>query len=201
MTRHPHRPKAPAPLTEDEKKLLAETEFQRMRHPNVAQVVEHNIDHLLLMRREEDKRRGMQEKVADAITAFSGDIKFLYIHMGWFGLWIAINLGWVPGVPVFDKYPFGLLTMIVSLEAIFLSTLVMISQNRMQRISDERADLDLHINLLTEYEVTRVLKLVDAMSDKLGCDEGKDPELGELEQVINPEEIIKEIEERNPKKK
>ena len=184
-------------LTPEEKTRLREAQFARMRNPDVADVVERNIDKLLEMRRSAEDRRKPLDRVADAITAFAGDMRFLYLHVIWFGLWILTNmLGWhVPGIPK-DPYPFGLLTMIVSLEAIFLSTLVMISQNRMQAISDERSELDLHINLLTEYEVTRVLTLVDAIADKLGCEEGRDPELDELKKVIAPEQIIKEIEDR-----
>ena len=86
----------------------------------------------------------------------------VYLHAVWFIVWITINLRWIPGVKPFDPFPFGLLTMIVSLEAIFLSTFVLVSQNRMTVLADKRADLDLQINLLSEYEVTRILTLVDA---------------------------------------
>jgi uncharacterized membrane protein len=73
----------------------------------------------------------------------------VYVHIVWFGVWIALNTGRV-GVRSFDPFPYGLLTMVVSLEAIFLSTLVLISQNRLSEESEYRADLALHIGLLTE---------------------------------------------------
>jgi uncharacterized membrane protein len=80
----------------------------------------------------------------------------------WFAVRILANVGWF-GIEPFDPFPFGLLTTIVSLEAIFLSTFVLVSQNRQSAIADRRAQLDLQINLLAEYEVTRLLKLQDAI--------------------------------------
>src|SRR5689334_1478405 len=94
--------------------------------PHLADVVERNISSLLLVRQKEESKKTLQEHVADRITAFSGSMLFLYLHVAWFGLWIAVNLGWTRIKP-FDPFPFGLLTMIVSLEAIFLSTFVLIS--------------------------------------------------------------------------
>ncbi|MGH2605408.1 MAG: DUF1003 domain-containing protein, partial [Anaerolineales bacterium] len=86
-----------------------------------------------------------------------------------------------------------LLTMIVSLEAIFLSTFVLISQNRMSQQAEHRADLDLHIDLLTEYELTRVLKMLDAIQDRMGIENDQDTELAELESETKPEEVLAEI--------
>jgi len=127
------------------------------------------------------------------ITWFSGSMPFLAINLLWFASWIALNT--LPlGITAFDPYPFGLLTMIVSLEAIFLATFVLISQNRMGELSEQRADLDLHIDLLTEYELTRVLQMLDAIQDKLGIRNEADPELADLEMETKPEEVLAEIE-------
>ena len=90
--------------------------------------------------------RKAQDEVTDAITAFAGSLSFVYLHIGWFALWIVLNVG----VLVFDSYPFGLLTLIVSLEAIFLSTFVMISQNRQAARADVRSELDFETNLRSE---------------------------------------------------
>lgn len=166
---------------------------QRKRSPHIAKVVHRNIATLLEMRRQLERSKKPQDRVADGITAFSGSIPFFYLHVVWFTLWIALNVGLFPVVP-FDPFPFGLLTMIVSLEAIFLSTFVLISQNRFAQMSDQRADLDVQTNLLAEYEVTRVLKLVDAIADHLKLEAGKNPELDELEHDIPLEEILKEME-------
>jgi uncharacterized membrane protein len=91
-----------------------------------------------------------QDRLADAITAFAGTMRFVYIHAAWFAVWIAINLGLFGQAAIFDPYPFGLLTMIVSLEAIFLSTFVMVSQNRQAARENLRADLDFETNLRSE---------------------------------------------------
>jgi uncharacterized membrane protein len=91
-----------------------------------------------------------QDRVADAITEFAGSLTFVYIHVAWFAVWIAANIGILGAAIVFDKFPFGLLTMIVSLEAIFLSTFVMVSQNRQAARADVRSQLDFETNLRSE---------------------------------------------------
>jgi uncharacterized membrane protein len=129
--------------------------------PLLADVIVRNIANLSRLRLQTAQRRTLQEHLADAITSVSGRMLFVYLHILWFGSWIVINAGW-PRFPAFDPFPYGLLTMIVSLEAIFLSTFVLISQNRLSDEAERRADLDLHIGLLTEHEVTRVLQMLDA---------------------------------------
>jgi uncharacterized membrane protein len=94
--------------------------------------------------------RRVQDHTADSITAFSGSMRFVYIHLIWFGVWIALNVGLAGVGREFDKYPFGLLTMIVSLEAIFLATFVMISQNRQAARTDLRSQLDFENNIRGE---------------------------------------------------
>jgi uncharacterized membrane protein len=96
------------------------------------------------------RMRGTQDRVADAITAFAGTMLFVYIHAFWFAVWIALNEGLLGQAGIFDPYPYGLLTMIVSLEAIFLSTFVMVSQNRQATRENVRADLDFETNLRSE---------------------------------------------------
>ena len=91
-----------------------------------------------------------QDRVADGITTFAGSLNFVYIHTIWFSIWILLNVGAIGAALVFDKFPFGLLTMIVSLEAIFLSTFVMVSQNRQAARADVRAELDFETNLRSE---------------------------------------------------
>ena len=91
-----------------------------------------------------------QDRAADQITSFAGSLKFVYIHSIWFGIWILVNIGLLGASLKFDKFPFGLLTMIVSLEAIFLSTFVMVSQNRQAARADIRSELDFETNLRSE---------------------------------------------------
>ncbi|HEY6788353.1 MAG TPA: DUF1003 domain-containing protein [Trebonia sp.] len=105
------------------------------------------------------QRRRLQDRIADQITAFAGSMAFVYLHVAWFAVWIVLN---VTGLR-FDPFPFGLLTLIVSLEAIFLSTFVMISQNREAARSDLRAKQDFETNALSEA-------WLEALGDKLGVD-------------------------------
>jgi uncharacterized membrane protein len=119
----------------------------------------------------------------------------------WFGGWIIWNLGFA-GLTPFDPFPFGLLTMIVSLEAIFLSTFVLISQNRQAKLGDRRADLDLQIDLLAEHEVTRLLCLVTAIARRLdvkldSTNLAEDSSVGELAKDVDPRALLKELEKRN----
>jgi uncharacterized membrane protein len=91
-----------------------------------------------------------QDRAADRITAFAGSLNFVYLHSVWFGIWVLLNVGILGASLEFDKFPFGLLTMIVSLEAIFLSTFVMVSQNRQAARADLRSELDFETNLRSE---------------------------------------------------
>jgi uncharacterized membrane protein len=91
---------------------------------------------------------------------------FVRIHLGWFSVWILINLGVLGAGLIFDKFPFGLLTLIVSLEAIFLSTFVMISQNRQAQSADVRSELDYQVNVKAEREIDLILKALHRMADK-----------------------------------
>ena len=163
------------------------------KHPLLAGVLERNIRTLLLHRERRAARRSPQQRIADAITDFSGNMKFVYLHVVWFGGWIAWNLGAFGGKP-FDPFPFGLLTMIVSLEAIFLATFVLISQNRISLDAERRTNLDLQIGLLTEHELTRVLKMLDEIQDHLGIAQDPGTDLEELEAEVRPEDVLEEIE-------
>ena len=119
-------------------------------------------------RRERDEIRSTaEERIAEAITRFTGSMRFVYLHLAFFGFWIVANLGWVPGVPSWDP-SFVVLAMIASVEAIFLSTFVLISQNRMAAAADKRADLDLQISLLAEHEITKLVTLVSGIAERLG---------------------------------
>jgi uncharacterized membrane protein len=161
--------------------------------PGLAQVVDRNIHALLQHRRDQEVSRTGQERIADAVTRFTGSLKFVYIHLVMFGLWILINLGWVPGVPQFDP-SFVVLAMVASVEAIFLSTFVLISQNRMSALADKRADLDLQISLLAEHEITRLITLVTAIAGRLNLDAAQNPELAELSQDVAPEKVMEQME-------
>ena len=169
-----------------------EKEVEGKDNPALSKVIERNIRTIIHLRTKAANERNLQARIADVITSFSGRMIFVYIHILWFGIWILLNTGWF-GVPVFDPFPYGLLTMIVSLEAIFLATFVLISQNRMGEEFERRADLDLHIGLLTEHELTRVLQMLDAIQDKLAIVDHANSELADLEMETKPEDVLGEI--------
>jgi uncharacterized membrane protein len=165
----------------------------RENNSGMARVVERNIAALLTHRRQEEESRCWQDRAADAITRFTGSMRFVSLHLVVFGLWIVINLGWLP-LPRFDP-TFVILAMVASVEAIFLSTFVLITQNRMAAQADKRADLDLQISLLAEHEITRLITLVTAIANRMGIEESHDPELCELAQDVAPERVLEEMEE------
>jgi uncharacterized membrane protein len=182
-------------LVKENRQLMKERQLARCQNPRLAEVVERNIDAIEQHREDADAAKSAQDHIADAITWFSGSMPFVYFHVVLFAVWIAVNLE-IGGLPAFDPYPFGMLTTIVSLEAIFLSTFVLVSQNRQAAIADRRTELDLQINLLTEYELTRVLALVDEIAKKLEvrpCDES---ELEELKGDVQPEALLEELDQR-----
>jgi uncharacterized membrane protein len=111
----------------------------------------------------EDKRTTVQ-KAADWIAEFSGSIAFLVIHIVVFAVWILLNTNWAPGMPMFDPFPFGLLTMVVSLEAIILSVFVLLSQNRQATKDRIRGDVEYEVNLKAEMEVAHLHEKVDRLA-------------------------------------
>ena len=157
-------------------------------------VMRRNIHALLAVRRELDRRKTLQEKVADAITGFTGSMLFVYLHALLFGGWLVVNTGLIAGIAPFDPFPFVMLAMIASVEAIFLSTFVLISQNRMAALANKRADLDLQVNLLAEHEITRLVELVDGIARHLDVHGHGDPNLEELKRNVRPEVVLQAIE-------
>ena len=135
--------------------------------------------------------RTLTDRTIDGISTFCGSLLFVYLHVVWFGLWIGINL-WASPQWRFDPFPFGLLTMVVSLEAILLSTFILITQNRQAQMADRRNHLDLQINLLAEQENSKIIEMLEAIHKRLGIWDG-DPEVAALEEATRPEKVIQEI--------
>ena len=157
----------------------------------LAGVVDRNIRALVEREQEQERRRGLQDRIADAITRFAGSMRFVYLHLLLYGGWIVVNLGWLPIRP-FDP-TFVVLAMVASVEAIFISTFVLISQNRMAALADRRADLDLQISLLAEHEISRVIALVRSIAERMGMEEAEDPELTELARDVEPASLMDRI--------
>lgn len=165
-------------------------------------IMRKNIAAVTKAQRQVAEARTTQGRIADAITTFSGSMVFVYMHAVWFGFWILLNIGLIhiPHISEFDPFPFGLLTLIVSLEAIFLSTFVLISQNRLAQASERRAELDLQVNLLAEQKATKVLEMLDQIARELDGMSHRfnfkpDPEVQALKTSPEPEEVLAVIDE------
>jgi uncharacterized membrane protein len=155
----------------------------------VAPIVDRNIAALVERRRQDYEATSAQDKVADVVTGFAGSLKFVYLHFVVYGVWIVINVGWVPGAPRFDP-TFVVLAMVASVEAIFVSTFVLVSQNRMAAQTERRAELDLQISLLSEHEITRLIELVSEMALRMGIEAAERSELRELAADVQPEAVL-----------
>jgi uncharacterized membrane protein len=165
-------------------------------NPGVARVVERNIDALLRERAREEQRLGRSERIAQKITGFTGSMAFVFLHAALFGVWIVVNLPWFPPIiPKFDP-TYVVLAMWASVEAIFLSTFILITQNRMMKQADRRADLNLQISLLAEHEITRLIQLTSQICERMGIEHGRENELAELSHDVRPEKVLETMDQR-----
>jgi uncharacterized membrane protein len=158
----------------------------------VADVTRENVRAMHKLEQLSVSRRSLADRIADFVARFCGSITFVWIHVVLFTVWIGWNV--LPGMEHFDPYPFTFLTLCVSLEAIFLSSFILISQNYEMRIADRRNQLDLQINLLSEQENTKMLQLLDRIARKLDVTQDEDPEIAVLEQATRPETLARQIE-------
>lgn len=138
------------------------------------------------------KSRSFLTQVADDLTEAFSSTTFLFLNALFFAGWIIVNAEVIPGIPAFDPFPYGLLTMAVSLEAIFLSIFVLVSQNRSSYISSIREEVHLRVNLIAEEEITKVLEVLAEMRDKMGIKE-KDEQLDEMLRRIDTNYIERSI--------
>lgn len=143
-----------------------------------------------------DAHRTVGERFADWLSKYFGSVTFLIINLLWFLLWFLINLGLLPGIEPFDPYPFGFLTVVVSLEAIFLAIIVLISQNRAARIAEVREEVDLYVNTISEEEISKVMQLLLLLLEKNGVDVSKDEEIQSMLKPLNSREIEKLLEKQ-----
>lgn len=138
----------------------------------------HDIAEIVELDARHRSATGPSEHVADVITGFSGSMLYVGIHVVWFGVWLVLNVGFFKA---FDPFPFSLLTMIVSLEAIFLASFVLISQNKQAIQADKRAKIDLQVNLIAERENTKLIEMVSAVHKHLGIAHAGDEEIAVLQ--------------------
>ena len=160
----------------------------------MAATLRENIAQLTSRQREEAENAPLSQRLADRITAFTGSMKFVALHLILFGAWLVVNLGLIPAVPRFDP-TFVILAMVASVEAIFLSTFVLISQNRMTTIAARRADLDLHVGLLAEHELTKLAEIIERIAERLDVP-ATEPEFQEIREDIEPTQVLDALDQR-----
>jgi uncharacterized membrane protein len=162
--------------------------------PDLSEALKRNIAAL------EDRRRSEERKASahETITRFTGSLRFVYLHLVLFGAWVASNLNLIPGIAPFDP-TFVILATWASVEAIFLSTFVLISQNRAAAAADKRADLDLQISLLAEHEITKLVQLNLELAQHLGLRKADDPVIADITRDVAPEAVLDEIEQQDRK--
>ena len=160
--------------------------------PSLDEILERNIQTLMERRRLEQAATTKHQGVAMAIGRFIGSFGFIYAHLLLFGGWILANTVGLPGIPMFDP-ELVLVATFAAIEAIFLTTLVLINQNRMSAVAERRAELDLQISLLTEHEVTRMLHLVSAMAERLKVHSAVDEEIEELKHDVEAADVLDKI--------
>jgi uncharacterized membrane protein len=164
------------------------------RRPRTSKVLERNIEALLNREDQLDRDRSVQERLAATVTRFTGSLLFVYLHVAIVGFWVLVNAGWTP-LEKFDP-TFVLLATIASVEAIFLTSFVLITQNRMQADADRRADLDLQVSLLAEHELTRLVILVRQLAEHNGVNLSNEIDLDEIQHDVAPEHVLDTLEEK-----
>ncbi len=176
------------------KSTLMKTESHK-QEPKPQDTIQKNIQTIIELEKEAVENLSAVEHIAEKVTAFAGSSPFIIIHATWFAVWILINVKIFPGITPFDPFPFSFLTLVVSLEAIFLTLLVLMTQNRMTKESDKRAKLDLQINMLDEQETTMILKLVQKITKHLGLDDEPENSIEALSEETDISKVAKTIED------
>ena len=167
---------------------------EQRRPRTVEELTQANVEKVLELERATSARGRAGDRLADGITRFCGSMSFVVLHVLWYGIWIGANL-LLPEARRFDPFPFSFLTLVVSLEAIFLSTFILISQNRQSVINERRSHLDLQIDMLAEQENTKMLELLDKIACKIGVDPRDDEEIKAMEEAVKPDQLARQIDE------
>ena len=172
--------------------MVAQSDAEYHQPKSAEELTRNNIEAISKMEHAASANRTHGDVIADTIAGFCGRMTFVWVHIVWFGVWIPINT--LPHFKHFDPFPFQFLTLVVSLEAIFLTTFVMISQNRQGKVADRRNHLDLQINLLAEQENSKMLSMLEAIMQHLEVPED-DPEVRILEEATRPEKMMEQIQQ------
>jgi uncharacterized membrane protein len=159
---------------------------------SVEEVTRRNVNRILALETADQEKATTADRVAKAVTSFSGSMKFVWINALLMASWIVFNLA-LSEPRGLDPFPFSLLTLILSIEAIFLGIFVLISQNRAARVSEKRSHLDLQLNLLSEQENTKMLTMLELISQAVGAEISEGPEEKALAQATQPEALSEQI--------
>ncbi|HEX5431981.1 MAG TPA: DUF1003 domain-containing protein [Bryobacteraceae bacterium] len=188
------------PLAGSEATSINSSQERTRTDPGAADIAERNIRTVAQLQAGFRRERTWAEKIADRIASFVGSMAFALLHLTWFCIWILWNLDLIPGFHPFDPFPFMLLSLIVSCEAVVLSTFVLIKQNRMGQNADERAHLNLQIDILAEQEITKMLQTLRLICRRLHIREVDSDVLGEaLSRETGVESLAKKVHEEMPK--
>ena len=170
----------------------APSDSSKSRPPkSVEEVTADNVRIIGQLERAAQRHESRGDKIAEVINRACGSMMFLWINAVWFAVWISLNTFILPNP--WDPFPFAFLTLVVSLEAIFLSIFILIAGNRQARVDERRSQLDLQINLLAEQENTKTMKLIHLIARKVGVEEVADKEYAVMDQVTHPEMLIAQI--------
>jgi uncharacterized membrane protein len=159
---------------------------------SVEELTRRNVDRISALEAADQEKATTADRVAKAVTSFSGSMRFVWINALLIAGWVAFNLA-LPEPRGFDPFPFSLLTLILSVEAIFLAIFILISQNRAARVSEKRSHLDLQLNLLSEQENTKMLRMLEQIGRAVGAEIGEGPEERALTQATQPEAVSEQI--------
>src|SRR4051812_41259333 len=171
-----------------------ETQVADRKDPKtISEAARRNISIIARLERWAARSRTFGERIGDTIAVQAGRVWFILLHVLWFGGWIFWNVGLLTGLKPFDPYPFEFLILVVSLESTFLSLFILMSQNRSNRQAEQRAHLDLQVNLLSEQETTKLLQLVRALCLHHGLPEANDTELVQMMDRTRPQALIREL--------
>jgi uncharacterized membrane protein len=158
-----------------------------------------HIDSIVRQEEEALERRSRSERLADAVAGFAGSLSFVMVHLMLVIAWLLVNSGKILFIRPFDPYPFSLLGAIVAVEAVILSSFILMRQNRMMRRGERRGHLNLQVDLLAEKEITKVLQMVRAICGHMGLQNIiDDNEIRELSQNTSIESLSKTLEDRLP---
>ena len=172
--------------------------FQNRESPTngeaVDQYIAENVEAIVALEEAAKTKRTRSEMIADAIARFCGSMTFVWLNVILFLSWVLLNT--LPGIRHIDPFPFTLLTLVLSLEAIILSTFILISQNVAARLAERRNHLDLQINLLSEQENTQMIAMLEAIAEKVGADISHVTKVEVLREEMAPEKVVEQIEHR-----